>query len=391
MNIHRQDLSARPNCRTCRRTLHEVHDRQMSTGVYWRNCQSCRGINTSERRMQYGRGPVHHFRNLETYERATQLGRLQNRGMPKKQEMMNMYESSFGGTEFEFHIPTPTKTLPSGTLFTTLSSGIHPTPKRIVNIERAFRATVPESMSTSTSFADTGNSWRPSYRAKVDAKMKQLKCSVCGDGCSTTNFPRLTRCSHEPDVCGPCFENWLDSRMQNTSWDRIKCPATTCSNLLNDTKMKLCALPVTYMRYAVLATTTLYELTLPSYRYQELSARSVLNNDPEFQVCLRPGCSSGQFHNSESDGNIFCCHECSFLVCTTHNEPFHTGETCREYDRRTDSSRKAEDDASIRKIERTAKMCPGTACGIWIQKNHGCDHMTCKSFLTSSLRSNNGS
>ncbi|KAH4191042.1 hypothetical protein HBI23_230570 [Parastagonospora nodorum] len=148
--------------------------------------------------------------------------------------------------------------------------------------------------------------------------------------------------------------------MQNTSWDRIKCPTITCSILLNDGEMQLCALPLTYTRY------------------QELSARSVLNNDPEFQNCLRPGCSSGQFHNSDSDGNIFCCHECGFLVCTTHNEPFHTGETCKEYDCRTKSIRKVEDDASIRKIERTAKKCPGNACGIWIQKNQGCDHMTCR-------------
>jgi hypothetical protein len=363
MNIHRWDPSARPNCNTYKQPLHEVHDRQMSTGDYWRNCQACRDINTSERRMQYGRGPVRHFQNLSTYERAAQLGGIQDLGMPGDQDKTKIIGSSFGGTDFEFHTLQRPKTPPRGSQRTPQGS----------------------------SFAEIGNGWQPSYRAKVDGKTKQPKCSVCDDECSTTDFPRLTRCSHEPDVCGTCFEGWLDSRMQNTSWDRIKCPTITCSILLNDGEMQLCALPVTYMRYAILTTTTIYELTRPSYRYQELSARSVLNNDPEFQNCLRPGCSSGQFHKSESDGNIFCCHECGFLVCTTHNESFHTGETCKEYDCHTKPIRKVEDDASVRKIERTAKKCPGNACGIWIQKNQGCDYMTCKSISTSSSRSHDGS
>jgi hypothetical protein len=113
-------------------------------------------------------------------------------------------------------------------------------------------------------------------------------------------------------------------------------------------------------------------------RYDELSTRSVLSNIPNFRHCLRPGCESGQIHDSGAEGNIFRCNACDFLVCTTHDEAFHMGETCEEYDRRKSHRHQGENDASIKKIKKMAKRCPGEDCGVWIEKNNGCDHMTCK-------------
>ncbi|PQE07036.1 E3 ubiquitin- ligase rbrA protein [Rutstroemia sp. NJR-2017a BBW] len=47
-----------------------------------------------------------------------------------------------------------------------------------------------------------------------------------------------------------------------------------------------------------------------------------------------------------------------------------------------DRSRRDEESASIAKIKETTKLCPGCSCPI--EKNNGCDHMRCKSFLYAS-------
>jgi hypothetical protein len=39
--------------------------------------------------------------------------------------------------------------------------------------------------------------------------------------------------------------------------------------------------------------------------------------------------------------------------------------------------KRAEERASERLVKQIAKSCPGPGCGAKIQKNEGCDHMTC--------------
>jgi hypothetical protein len=123
-------------------------------------------------------------------------------------------------------------------------------------------------------------------------------------------------------------------------------------------------------------------------RFDDLSTRAFLSADSTFRYCLSPTCSSGQVHDSSNDGNIFRCGTCGFLVCTTHNMAFHTGETCAAYDNRLAREqqeieegkrlRENQEELSKKEVERCAMVCPG--CGVPIQKTSGCDHMTCKVF-----------
>ena len=119
-------------------------------------------------------------------------------------------------------------------------------------------------------------------------------------------------------------------------------------------------------------------------RFDLLSARSALNDCENFRWCLAPGCKSGQEHISGVEGNIFRCNACGFRVCIIHEKAgtWHEGETCEEYDYRV-SGRQAKDQkrqeaASALKISETTKKCPGRGCAWKIEKNDGCDHMTCE-------------
>ena len=89
---------------------------------------------------------------------------------------------------------------------------------------------------------------------------------------------------------------------------------------------------------------------------------------------MRDGCGSWQVHNNETDGRVFCCVTCGFLVCTIHDEPFHKDETCAEYDERMKRFSQ-HNEASQKEVERISKPCPG--CGIPIERIDGCDLVTC--------------
>jgi IBR domain, a half RING-finger domain len=59
-----------------------------------------------------------------------------------------------------------------------------------------------------------------------------------------------------------------------------------------------------------------------------------------------------------------------------HNSVWHDSETCAEYDDRVSGRRHAVDEAATEaRIEKTTKACP--QCKARIEKNDGCDHMTC--------------
>jgi hypothetical protein len=76
----------------------------------------------------------------------------------------------------------------------------------------------------------------------------------------------------------------------------------------------------------------------------------------------------------------FRCNTCEKTSCVVHHIKWHKGETCGEYDYRTDAGLKAEEEeASRRVMEATTKKCPG--CNRPIEKNRGCDHIECEFFF----------
>src|SRR5213083_1377591 len=104
-------------------------------------------------------------------------------------------------------------------------------------------------------------------------------------------------------------------------------------------------------------------------RFDDLSAREALNDDPNFRWCRRAGCRSGQIHEHGADGNIFRCFACGFKVCVVHEDTWHEGETCEEHDYKKrvkkERDQKRQEEASARAISQLTKKCPGNGgtCG----------------------------
>jgi len=82
------------------------------------------------------------------------------------------------------------------------------------------------------------------------------------------------------------------------------------------------------------------------------------------------------------EGNIFTCVACGHKVCIIHENTWHEGETCEEFEYRSsgrkERDQRAQEEASLQAIGKLTKKCPGPGCTWNIEKNDGCDHMTCK-------------
>lgn len=104
---------------------------------------------------------------------------------------------------------------------------------------------------------------------------------------------------------------------------------------------------------------------------------------PNFYWCQRPGCGSGQIHSAPPSNNpVFTCSSCGYKHCLNHPTiPYHTGLTCSQYESRISSPSQADrvlaEKAGLKKVQEIGKRCPNAMCGWWIEKNEGCDHMTC--------------
>ncbi|TLD30007.1 S-adenosyl-L-methionine-dependent methyltransferase [Venturia nashicola] len=205
--------------------------------------------------------------------------------------------------------------------------------------------------------------WDPLY-ITVDVERRR-DCIVCGDELSPSRFshrPITSSCSHECNTCRKCVRQWIKSSLNANGPDKLTC--TECPSVLRHADVKA------------------HASSRQFDRYDSFLTRSVITADPDFHWCISPTCTSGHSHISTSSTTtnpIFTCPSCYLRQCITHKVPWHTGETCESYTHRlTNTARwKQEEKASEQKIKDTTKPCP--KCKACIEKNEGCDHMTCRS------------
>ncbi|KAI4867409.1 hypothetical protein F4820DRAFT_201713 [Hypoxylon rubiginosum] len=181
-------------------------------------------------------------------------------------------------------------------------------------------------------------------------------CIVCSDEKRVSEMPNKRRitasCEHDATICKECVGQWIVSSMDTMTWDRLKCP--DCPQLLKYENVRAFAPRDTFDRY------------------DTLSAKALLGSIPDFMWCLNPKCSSGQIHPAGCSRAK--CHGCKHSLCVRHHVPWHSGETCDEYERRTRRQRR-NDKASEKHVKEITKPCPG--CKRNVNKFIGCDHVTC--------------
>lgn len=89
--------------------------------------------------------------------------------------------------------------------------------------------------------------------------------------------------------------------------------------------------------------------------------------------CPTPGCSAVfTFDAALTD---YKCPACKKYYCLACKCEFHTGLSCQDY---KEVASLNEEDRKFMMLVKGAKFkqCPN--CKFWVEKNEGCDHMTCR-------------
>ncbi|KAI3332449.1 hypothetical protein HD806DRAFT_519183 [Xylariaceae sp. AK1471] len=181
-------------------------------------------------------------------------------------------------------------------------------------------------------------------------------CSICADDKRVSEFPNrrtiTSDCAHEATACKACVSQWITSSMETVAWDRLKCPE--CPKMLGFKDVEAFATRDVFLKYDKLAT------------------KAMLDNVQGFRWCLNPRCDAGQIYPLECTKAK--CYSCKHYSCVRHDIPWHSSETCEEYDKRTRKQRK-NNKLSEKHVKEITKPCPG--CKKNVNKYSGCDHITC--------------
>lgn len=145
--------------------------------------------------------------------------------------------------------------------------------------------------------------------------------------------------------------------MSTQSWDSITCWVPRCGAVLEHTDMDSFAAPYDFQRY------------------DEFLTRKAMGEEGTYIQCAHGGCGNGGYADL-SDISFFDCPACKRRTCVACNTPYHAGEPCPDSE---EVKRRVREDeaAAAAEVARISKPCPNE-CGARIEKNEGCDHMTCK-------------
>lgn len=197
-----------------------------------------------------------------------------------------------------------------------------------------------------------------------------MRCSICFDTVETVKEEMLNIHNHQrykDDVytCLPCMAcpDCFDKFMLHTSAlgrPELKCPGMNCDQQLTPDRVKEMA-PIAHRNYI------------------SSMMKFNLKKCENFLFCPKVNCGTGftipavccptadNLKTFEMD-----CIKCETKFCAGCNGPYHPEKTCLEKYKDQLKERWGEDVAFVD----VAKQCP--YCLVWIEKNGGCDHMTCE-------------
>ncbi|KAF2682531.1 hypothetical protein K458DRAFT_307048 [Lentithecium fluviatile CBS 122367] len=189
-----------------------------------------------------------------------------------------------------------------------------------------------------------------------------VTCTICKETEHPSTFParHITRtCTHSTRTCKECIQQWVETCIETRGWDRCTCP--DCGEAMSYSDVKA------------------FVGERAFGRYDQLATRAALSSLPHFHWCLSPACTSGQIVAPPQ--SVFTCTSCGHTYCLNHpTMPYHAGVTCDQFDAGTSTSTNEQataEEQGLRTVQETSKRCSNALCGWWIQKNEGCDHMTC--------------
>jgi len=179
------------------------------------------------------------------------------------------------------------------------------------------------------------------------------ECLVCceivdGDDCSAL------RCHHR--FCNDCWSSYLKVKITEGEVARINCPALNCKYTVPD------------LIVHKLVDKEIYE------KYLRFVTKTFVEDNAHITWCPAPRCGNAITADMLHGTTVKC--RCGFSFCfSCHNEA-HTPATCEQV--KLWAMKCNDDSETSHWLGANTKDCPRTTCGVLIEKNNGCNHMTCR-------------
>jgi hypothetical protein len=150
--------------------------------------------------------------------------------------------------------------------------------------------------------------------------------------------------------CDDCYYEYFKEKISNNQIGRIKCLQKDCDTILSSN----------FIEKILCRDIPLLE------QYKNLESRRQLILNPNIQLCPYPNCES--YAKKDANTNYVCCIKNKHKFCFNCLKDWHGNKKC--------------DDSVDKSFEKwrvsyKVKRCP--KCKFFIEKNFGCNHITCSS------------
>lgn len=188
---------------------------------------------------------------------------------------------------------------------------------------------------------------------KQAGEEEEVPCEIC--------YVNLFEAAVETLECGHIFhKNCLVESFKNnisTNAFPIRCPSDDCKREASEGDLR------------VILSREMFD----KYQKHTLKAYADEHGD-SISWCPTANCGYMFFFEKE-DEERFECLECRKEYCLNCRVEWHKDMTCKEY--KISSTTSEDDEKFISFVKgKKFKQCP--KCKFWVEKNEGCDHMTCK-------------
>eukprot|EP00549_Striatella_unipunctata_P025961 CAMPEP_0118724564 /NCGR_PEP_ID=MMETSP0800-20121206/32647_1 /TAXON_ID=210618 ORGANISM="Striatella unipunctata, Strain CCMP2910" /NCGR_SAMPLE_ID=MMETSP0800 /ASSEMBLY_ACC=CAM_ASM_000638 /LENGTH=511 /DNA_ID=CAMNT_0006633151 /DNA_START=113 /DNA_END=1648 /DNA_ORIENTATION=- len=200
----------------------------------------------------------------------------------------------------------------------------------------------------------------------------QKKCGVTGR-CEAENV----RCGRKRGLCGICYENPVDLIVMPCThgycedcWvaylthalldEGPRCVLATCPH-------ESCAEVITEDEVGTLAPNLLK-------KFESYQLRHFVDTNAATRWCPGPGCDKAAMGSHMYLSGVAKCIDCDSSFCLSCGEEPHAPISCKELIRWNEKCRDESETANW--ILANTKACP--KCSSRIEKNQGCNHMTCR-------------
>jgi len=186
----------------------------------------------------------------------------------------------------------------------------------------------------------------------------EIECPICMEDLPASSVAALT-CGH--NVCVECWSDYILESSKNRDCFKLKCPCSDCPVAVTTTRLLQLGLQQS-------------DVSQLEERQDRFRLKNYVEASKNLQSCLGPGCNLVQkiLSSKETLSDIICL--CDYVYCIRCLQPGHRPCPCDVAE--TWIEKATSEAENMQWILAKTKKCP--KCRVPIEKNQGCNHMTCR-------------